>query len=270
RPASAQTESDPGNSDTSNEADHHSQARVKLTWNIGYIIGRIGRVLIFTLTLGVAILSPQLDISALPGWQTLIAMCWSIIMCLPIGFVEAVTGFTLPMDLLPHMLGGLMQASQPDNLTFRPRRLLPWLKRGLLIGIVWGACVNHLSYTVFSRSLDERRSLPIETPTVEPQSTPDIFVNLASSDPADILEEYYDNEENADDLSEIGSPILGWHEPGEFGRLPAALSSELVVWGIVGPLSIFSASSPYRMLFVFGALIARRVADAAKAIQIPL
>ncbi|KAJ2307385.1 OPT super, partial [Coemansia sp. RSA 2705] len=342
-PASAQTESDPGNSDTSNEADHHSQARVKLTWNIGYIIGRIGRVLIFTLTLGVAILSPQLDISALPGWQTLIAMCWSIIMCLPIGFVEAVTGFTLPMDLLPHMLGGLMQgpgtpietsyfhlwatvpirvalgwpgvrsfqlahhccpqeASQPDNLTFRPRRLLPWLKRGLLIGIVWGACVNHLSYTVFSRSLDERRSLPIETPTVEPPSTPDIFVNLASSDPADILEEYYDNEENADDLSEIGSPILGWHEPGEFGRLPAALSSELVVWGIVGPLSIFSASSPYRMLFVFGALIglllpplfyvthrlclritrrsldnpgwphriARRVADAAKAIQIPL
>ncbi|KAJ2190679.1 hypothetical protein EV181_000871 [Coemansia sp. RSA 532] len=269
--------------------DERAQTKVtRVTWDIGYIVGRIGRVLIFTLTLCVAIMSPQLNISALPGWQTLIAICWAVLMCLPIGFVEAVTGFTLPMDLLPHMLGGLFQgpgtpietsyfhlwATVPirvalgwpgvrsfqlahhccpqdtPNTRNHPRRQLPWLKRGLLVGLVWGACVNHVSYTVFSRSLDERRSLPIETPDTNTLTAPKL-IDFASSDPADILEEYYDN----DDDVPIVSPMLGWHEPGEFGRLPAALSSELVVWGIVGPQSIFSVSSPYRMLFVYGALI---------------
>ncbi|KAJ2538787.1 OPT super [Coemansia sp. RSA 1853] len=269
------------------QTPHGEQGQTRVTWDIGYIVGRIGRVLIFTLTLCVAIMSPQLNISALPGWQTLIAICWAVLMCLPIGFVEAVTGFTLPMDLLPHMLGGLFQgpgtpietsyfhlwATVPirvalgwpgvrsfqlahhccpqdtPNSREHPRRQLPWLKRGLLVGLVWGACVNHVSYTVFSRSLDERRSLPIETPDIETLTTSKL-IDFTSSDPADILEEYYDNE---DDVPM--SPILGWHEPGEFGRLPAALSSELVVWGIVGPQSIFSVSSPYRMLFVYGALI---------------
>ncbi|KAJ2816863.1 hypothetical protein IWW50_006352, partial [Coemansia erecta] len=290
-----------GHAESSNTQPAHNQAQAqtKVTWDIGYIVGRIGRVLIFTLTLGVAVLSPQLDISALPGWQALIAICWSIIMCLPIGFVEAVTGFTLPMDLLPHMLGGLMQGpgtpietsyfhlwatvpirvalGWPGVRSFQlahhccpqkeveaepkagqpapARRLLPWLKRGLLVGLVWGACVNHISYTVFSRSLDEHRSLPIETPIIEILPTTELAIDFASSDPADILEEYYDIEDDADDIPEIASPMLGWHEPGEFGRLPAALSSELVVWGIVGPRSIFSFSSPYRMLFVYGALI---------------
>ncbi|KAJ2500662.1 hypothetical protein GGH96_002518 [Coemansia sp. RSA 1972] len=271
------------------QTPNDERAKTRVTWDVAYIVGRVGRVLIFTLTLCVAIMSPQLGISGLPGWQTLIAICWAVLMCLPIGFVEAVTGFTLPMDLLPHMLGGLFQgpgtpietsyfhlwATVPIRVALgwpgvrsfqlahhccpqdthdtheqpHPRRQLPWLKRGLLVGLVWGACVNHVSYTVFSRSLDERRSLPIETPVIDAPSTSKL-IDFTSSDPADILEEYYDN----DDVP-IVSPMLGWHEPGEFGRLPAALSSELVVWGIVGPQSIFAVSSPYRMLFVYGALI---------------
>ncbi|KAJ2805439.1 hypothetical protein H4R20_002092 [Coemansia guatemalensis] len=294
-----------------------------VTWNIGYAIGRIGRVLTFTLTLGVAILSPQLGITALPGWQALLAVIWSMLMCLPIGFVEAVTGFTLPMDLLPHMFGGLMQgpgtpietsyfhlwATVPIRVALgwsgvrsfqlahhccpqqqqqqeegtgggagpseqrRKRRLhcngngtsgglalLPWLKRGLFIGIVWGACVNQLSYMVFSRSLDAGHVLPVE----EPPALPEELANLApvllpdsmssldmdSLQSVDLVDDQIDSEA---DEPPIANP-LGWHEPGEFGRLPAALSSELVVWGIVGPQSIFAGSSPYRMLFVYGAL----------------
>ncbi|KAJ2850958.1 OPT super [Coemansia brasiliensis] len=297
-PASNQADSDPQNqSEDDLEPANNLQTRKRVTWNIVYLVGRIGRVLIFTLTIGIAILSPQLGISALPGWQALIAVCWSTLMCLPIGFVEAVTGFTLPMDLLPHMLGGLMQgpgmpietsyfhlwATVPIrvalgwpgvrsfqlayhccslNRSSSPHRLLPWLKRGLFIGILWGACINHMSYTIFSKSMDEHQAVPIETPYFEPTNTLEPAIDFASSDPADILEEYYDNqssieieeEEEEEDIIDIGSPMLGWHEPGEFGRLPAALSSELVVWGIVGPQSLFSVDSPYRMLFVYGAL----------------
>ncbi|KAJ2080651.1 hypothetical protein H4R24_002932, partial [Coemansia sp. RSA 988] len=66
----------------------------------------------------------------------------------------------------------------------------------------------------------------------------------------DLVDDQIDSEA---DEPPIANP-LGWHEPGEFGRLPAALSSELVVWGIVGPQSIFAGNSPYRMLFVYGAL----------------
>ncbi|KAJ2160827.1 hypothetical protein GGF46_001957 [Coemansia sp. RSA 552] len=357
RPASSMREASSGNlpgsvgEDTPVCDDEGAEQLSPLAqWDIGFIIGRIGRVLIFTLTLGVALLSPQLGISALPGWQSLIAICWAMIMCLPIGFIEAVTGFTMPMDLLPHMFGGLIQgpgtpietsyfhlwATIPIRVALgwpgvrsfqlvhhccpqdqtpadeldadqRQNRILPWLKRGLLIGIVWGACVNHASYIVFSRSLDPRRSLPIEALEpidIEPPM-PSVTFDMASPGVEDLIDEYYDNEEEVDQI-EIAGPLLGWHEPGEFGRLPAALSSELVVWGIVGTESLLSAASPYRMLFVYGALIgtllpplfyfahrgfarlsrppldenggkrgrwraaAKRLAAASKAVQIPL
>ncbi|KAI9468594.1 OPT super [Coemansia sp. RSA 1821] len=343
KPASNQT-SPQVHSEDEAQQPASSQTGDKITWNIGYLVGRVGRVLIFTVTIGIAILSPQLGISALPGWQALIAVCWSIVMCLPIGFVEAVTGFTLPMDLLPHMLGGLMQgpgmpietsyfhlwATVPIRVALgwpgvrsfqlahhccshsrhNSHKLLPWLKRGLFIGIVWGACINHMSYTIYSKSMDEHQVVPVEIPYFEPTNTTELAVDFASSDPADILEEYYDKqssveeeeEEEEEEIIDIGSPMLGWHEPGEFGRLPAALSSELVVWGIVGPQSLFSIDSPYRMLFVYGALtglllpplfylvhvissqvsqktygstnwpsrIAHKVTAATKAIQVPL
>ncbi|KAJ2362407.1 hypothetical protein IW150_007014, partial [Coemansia sp. RSA 2607] len=87
-----------------------SQSDESGTWDFLYLCGRVGRVFIFTVSLGAALLSAQMGISTLPGWQILVAVVWSVISSLPIGFVESVTGFTLPMDLLPHILAGWMQA----------------------------------------------------------------------------------------------------------------------------------------------------------------
>ncbi|KAJ1662931.1 hypothetical protein EV178_005427 [Coemansia sp. RSA 1646] len=243
------------------------------SWNIKYVGSRVGRMLIFTASLGIAVVSSQLGITTLPGWQALLAAVWAMLMCIPLGFVEAMTGFTLPMDLLPHIFAGWMDGpghpiengyfhlwatvpvrvalgwsgvrgfqlvysscfaesrprctQQQKRDTKQPTPQLPWMKRGLLIGLVWGACVNHISYTAFSNSLEQ-------TQIILPPSPAD----KAESSAADMT-----------------PTALGWHEEGEFGRLPAALSSELVVWGIVGPKSLFSANSPYRMLFLYGALV---------------
>ncbi|KAJ2678976.1 hypothetical protein GGI25_001965 [Coemansia spiralis] len=190
---------------------------------------RVCRLVVFTVSLGVAVISSQLGITVLPGWQALLAVVWATLMCIPVGFVEAL-GFALPMDLLPHILAGWMQgpgrpletgyfhlwATAPTHVALgwsgvRGHQLRglaaagggSWTRRGLLLGLVWGALVNHLSFS----------------------------------------------------LLRTAQPPAGWHEEGEAGRLPAALSSELIVWGIAGPQSIFARASPYRLLFLYGALI---------------
>ncbi|KAJ1905047.1 hypothetical protein LPJ81_002140 [Coemansia sp. IMI 209127] len=250
------------------------KSHTRLAWSVKDLGGRVGRMLIFTVSLGVAVVSAQLGITTLPGWQALLAAAWAILMCIPLGFVEAMAGFALPMDLLPHIFAGWMDgpghpiengyfhlwATVPVRVALgwsgvrsfqlvysccfaansapctHPRNgkhatQLPWMKRGLLIGLVWGACVNHVSYTAFSNSL-------AQTQIILPPSPAD-KAELPSSSSTDVAP----------------AAALGWHEEGEFGRLPAALSSELVVWGIVGPKSLFSANSPYRLLFLYGALV---------------
>lgn len=221
--------------------------RERPLWNMADLAGRTGVFLLSTTAFIVPLLSKQLGISILPGWQGLLALVWACVMCLPIGFVEAMTGFTLPIDLIPHILGGWMQApGRPIEASYfhlwatvptqvalgwsgvrsyqlayscsssiqkerysedNNRQQLPWMKRGLLVGTIWGAWVNHLSYSFFCR--------------------------------ADVLKEDF----------------TGWREEGEFGRLPASLSSELVVWGIIGPKSMFGKESPYRLLFVYGLML---------------
>ncbi|KAJ1944833.1 hypothetical protein GGF37_002004 [Kickxella alabastrina] len=281
--------------------ESQSSSDVQGSWDLLYISGRIGRLLILTLSLGTAMFSAQMGISKLPGWQIFVAVIWAIFACLPTGFVEAVTGFTLPIDLLPHILAGWMQApGKPIETSYfhlwatvpvqvalgwsgvrsyqlvhhcciqppaaepvsglpqnespedkpaarawkqqqrqQQRNQLPWMKRGLLIGIIWGACVNHLSYIAHSSSRGQARTLPIEMAIAQqPQGL------------------YADETENIVTAATADSGrLLGWHEEGEFGRLPAALSSELVVWGIVGPQSLFAFDSPYRLIFVYGSLI---------------
>ncbi|KAJ2000093.1 hypothetical protein GGI04_004293, partial [Coemansia thaxteri] len=249
-------------------------------WSTEYALGRAARMLAFVLSLGVALLSSQLGISALPGWQSLLAVVWAAGMCLPIGFVEATTGFTLPMDVLPHVIAGWMQkpgspietsyfhlwATAPvrvalgwggvrsfqlahhccqspstkqdidlvngDKRDVKRQHIhsIPWMNRGLLISLVWGACINHLVYVALSRSqVVPVRELPVLMSPQLPDRTPRIAMPTTP-------------------------PLVGWQEEGEFGRLPAALSSELVVWGIVGPRSVFAADSPYRLLFAYGSV----------------
>ncbi|KAJ2557807.1 OPT super [Coemansia sp. RSA 1933] len=261
---------------TGNSAEVEPTRKSLPSWDIMYIGGRVGRMLVFTAALGVAIVSSQLGITTLPGWQALLAAVWAMLMCIPLGFVEAMTGFTLPMDLLPHIFAGWMGGpghpiengyfhlwatvpvrvalgwsgvrgfqlvhnccfasdkaqhnQQCQNSQYlRGGQQLPWMKRGLLIGLIWGACVNHLSYTAFSNSLEQTQIILPPSPA--------------------------DKAEAPNSTVEATPVLLGWHEEGEFGRLPAALSSELVVWGIVGPKSLFSKNSPYRLLFLYGALV---------------
>ncbi|KAJ2402473.1 hypothetical protein GGI23_000688 [Coemansia sp. RSA 2559] len=248
------------------------KSHMRIAWSIKGLGGRVGRMLIFTVALGVAVVSAQLGITMLPGWQALLAAAWAIFMCIPLGFVEAMAGFALPMDLLPHIFAGWMDgpghpiengyfhlwATVPVRVALgwsgvrsfqlvysccfatdsapctHPRKgkhaaQLPWMKRGLLVGLVWGACVNHVSYTAFSNSLAQAQIILPPSPADKAE----LSSSIAAAPPV----------------------ALGWHEEGEFGRLPAALSSELVVWGIVGPKSLFSANSPYRLLFLYGALV---------------
>ncbi|KAJ1811846.1 OPT super, partial [Coemansia sp. RSA 2599] len=255
------------------------------TWDIVYIFGRVGRVLIFTGSLGVALFSTQMGISRLPGWQILIAVVWAILMCLPIGFVESVTGFTLPMDLLPHIFAGWMQgpgkpietsyfhlwstvpiqvalgwsgvrsyqlvyhclslgagsdgdAAEASEAKREPRAScshggskarrhgeLPWIKRGLIIGVVLGACINHLSYLLFIKTQGEARTLPIGF-SVDIQQQQGGSSELFAEQIADALAPI--SLGTANDTDVPSAKLLGWHEEGEFGRLPAALSSELV------------------------------------------
>ncbi|KAJ2073269.1 hypothetical protein GGH13_002117, partial [Coemansia sp. S155-1] len=226
----------------------------------------------------------------LPGWQTLVAVIWATSMSVPIGFVEAIAGFTLPMGLLPHILAGWMQgpgspietsyfhlwATAPIRVALgwsgvRSLQLahhccsshplhqaeyaakydqykqkytdrgfsLPWIKRGLLVGVVWGACVNHMSYVVLSNGLVLSHDLPVQILPL-PKST---TTGLSFLTPRPLA------------TNTSSKQLYGWHEEGEFGRLPAALSSELVVWGIVGPRSIFAHDSPYQLLFAYGSII---------------
>ncbi|KAJ1882549.1 hypothetical protein LPJ57_000860, partial [Coemansia sp. RSA 486] len=275
------------------------------TWDLVFITGRIGRVLIFTVSLGTALFSAQMGISRLPGWQILIAVVWAILMCLPIGFVESVTGFTLPMDLLPHIFAGWMQGpgkpietsyyhlwstvpiqvalgwsgvrsyqlvhhcfslsdenendasddqrqsgTSSNSSSKAKRNELPWIKRGLIIGVILGACINHLSYLLFIKTQGEARILPIGFPEDHQEDSRN---GLFAEQMADAMSPI--SLGTANDTDVPSAKLLGWHEEGEFGRLPAALSSELVVWGIVGPQSLFSADSPYRLIFVYGSLI---------------
>ncbi|KAJ2518499.1 OPT super [Coemansia sp. RSA 2049] len=252
--------------------------RSTAAWDVKRLAGRAGRMAVFTAAVCVAVASAQLGIAAVPGWQAVLAAVWAMVMSIPTGFVEAMTGFSVPTDLVPHILAGWMDgpghpiengyfhlwATAPVRVALgwsgvrslqlahsccfaqnkeekekeqtreiRPPRL-PWMRRGLLVGLVWGACINHISYTAFSNSLEQTQI--ILPPSPADQAEPETSSAAMNAQP-------------------LSLPPLGWHEEGEFGRLPAALSSELVVWGIVGPRALFSKASPYRLLFLYGALV---------------
>ncbi|KAI8321856.1 hypothetical protein GQ54DRAFT_311388, partial [Martensiomyces pterosporus] len=302
-----------GGSGSSERTSARTSSRLA-KWPVVLIAGRVGRLLIFIAPLGFSVMSAQLGISALPGWQSLLAVVWAVLMCFPIGFVEAVAGFTLPMDILPHIISGWLQgpgspletsyfhlwATAPIRVALgwagvrsfqlahccfpsgrcpeadseseeyvgtqaadcgqRVRQQLPWIKRGLLVGVILGACVNHLSYIALSHSQKHASGLPLQYEVTPAESVSQSSMLPTTATPAATLISSIANAMEATPGESSTAPAaapssIGWHEESEWARLPAALSSELVVWGIVGPRSLFARHSPYRFLFLYGAAI---------------